>query len=254
MRHCSLFIATILILLAAIPVSGRVIRLADEVEIPIADGWELLGDSSAYPFLVMSTGKESELLIFKSTLGEDGSIDNQASLKASVDRVIDSVILTLPESKLLTSSGYNDGDNVRFVLEFTSQDNAEGAMVRHRMMGVLYRLSNGEQDLFTLWGRAGFDDYPQFAEDLAGMQQDFHMVGAHSAEVFVASRNRMVTFGVPILLVIGIFVLTRYRQRLKAKAMPPRVEHWQCACGTENRENERSCAFCGQSRQVSKVS
>ncbi len=246
-------ILTASILLIALPISAQVVRLADEIELPVDDGWEVLGDSSSYPFLLMSSGKESEMLIFKSTLELEGSIDNQASLKASVDRVIDSVILTLPNSKLLTSSGYNDGDNVRFVLEFTSQDMTEGAMVRHRMMGVLYRLNSGDQYLFTLWGRAGFEDYPQFAEDLAGMQQDFRFVGKHEKDVFLAPKNRMLTFGVPILLIIGILFFARFRQNQKAKMNEVKSSHWKCACGTENRHLESVCTFCGQSRQVSRV-
>ncbi|MBK7143078.1 MAG: hypothetical protein IPH75_13475 [bacterium] len=254
MRQIILVIAVTLIIgLAVQPLSAQIIRLGGEIELPVAEGWELLGDTSSYPFLLMSVGKESEMLVFKSTIELDGSIDNQASLKASVDRVIDSVILTLPESKLLTSSGYNEGDNVRFVLEFTSQDLAADEVVRHRMMGVLYRLSDGDQYLFTLWGRAGFEDYPHFAEALAGMQQDFRFIGDHSNEVFMAPRNRMLTFGLPILLIIAIYFLTRYRQFQKGKLAATKPSSWQCSCGTENRERDTVCHLCGQGRPVSRV-
>jgi hypothetical protein len=255
MRYLYLLLTICLGLMLSTSLSfAQLVRLGDEIELPIAEGWEIMGDTTSYPFLLMSSSREAEMLVFKSTIEEEGSIDNQASLKASVDRVIDSVILTLPDSKLLTSSGYAEADNVRFVLEFTSQDMAEGAMVRHRMMGVLYRLPSGDQYLFTLWGRAAFGDYSQYEEGLIGMQADFRFVGEHGSEVFVAPRNRMLTFGVPILLIIGLFMLTRYKQMQKAKITARANATWKCSCGTENREREISCHVCGQSRQVSRVS
>lgn len=254
MRYFQSFLMVIALLAMTMSSFAQPVRLADEIELPVAEGWEIMGDTTSYPFLLMSSSREAEMLVFKSTIEEEGSIDNQASLKASVDRVIDSVILTLPESKLLTSSGYAEADNVRFVLEFTSQDMAEGEMVRHRMMGILYRLPSGDQYLFTLWGRAGFGDYPQYEEGLIGMQADFRFVGEHGSEVFATPRNRMLTFGVPILLVIGLFVLTRYRQAQKAKNRVPVNATWKCSCGTENRERDITCHVCGQSREVSRVS
>lgn len=231
------------------------VRLGGEVEIPVAEGWEILGDSSSYPFLLMSGDKQSELLIFKSNISSDGSIDNQASLKASVDRVIDSVILTLPDAKLLTSSGYTAGDNVRFVLEFTSQDDAENAMMRHRMMGVLYRTADGNQDLFTLWGRAAFADYPNYEEALVSMQRDFRSLGEHTNDVFIAAgQNRMMTVGIPIVLVIALVGLLHIRQRQKTAKPKAQSAVWVCGCGTENEPREPFCRFCGQRSQLSRIS
>jgi hypothetical protein len=243
-----------ILMLAAVPAIAGMVRLGDEVEMPVSEGWEVLGDSSSYPFLLMASDKQAELLLFKSTIDQDGSIDDQAALKASVDRVIDSVILTLPEAKMLTSSGYSGGDNVRFILEFTSQDQAENTMVRHRMMGVLYRTENGNQDLFTLWGRAAFADYPAYEEALVGMQRDFRFVGEHASEVFMASTNsRMLSVGAPILLVIALVALLHIRQRQKL-VKPRRVTAiWVCGCGTENDARETFCQFCGQRSQLSRI-
>ena len=243
-----------ILMLIAIPAMAGMVRLGDEVEIPVSEGWEVLGDISSYPFLLMASDKQAELLLFKSTIEQNGSIDNQASLKASVDRVIDSVILTLPEAKMLTSSGYSSGDNVRFILEFTSQDLAENAMVRHRMMGVLYRMEDGNQGLFTLWGRAAFADYPAYEEALVGMQRDFRYVGEHESEVFMASsNNRMLTVGTPILLVIALVALLHIRQRQKMVKSKRVTAVWVCGCGTENDARETFCQFCGQRSQLSRI-
>ena len=132
--------------------------------------------------------------------------------------MIDEVILTLPDAKLLTSSGFDHGNRAGFILEFTSTDTTVHLPLRHRFEGVLYRVPDGRQYLFTLWAKAPAESFPLADSSIRVLQSSFEYNGPHEATVFGSNLNPYVILAVLVLLAIGLIYYGRSRRYARTSA------------------------------------
>ncbi len=224
------------------------VELGGELRLPLPQGWTNAGSDQLYPFQLIDTESPSELLIFKSVLVPGEAIRSRNEFRASVDDVIDSIVLTLPEATLLTTTGVDETSHAGFVLEFTSIDTSSGLLLRHRLAGILYRDHQNRQILFTLWGRTGADLYNSIANDLITMQSGIVYLGQTEDDVFGKTATNETLYYLMLVAMLAIlFVLRQRRKKLYAKTSSnPRA--WRCECGRINNVNFSTCRHCDQPR------
>ncbi|UCC44480.1 MAG: hypothetical protein JSU65_00700 [Candidatus Zixiibacteriota bacterium] len=223
------------------------VRPADEIQLPLPDDWSVVSDSSDYPFQLARFEPAAELLVFKSTIEASDAIRNEEDLKASVDMVIEDVILQLPEAKLLTSTGFLDINRAVFVIEFTARDSASDITLRHRFNGLIYRTSDGRQQLFTLWAKTALSDYPAVSAEIGLIQEGFNFITPTEQVVFGASRATH-WYAVPLVILL-VCMLYLVRKRTSARARTPFRDNryfWRCQCGRTNHVDQQSCRRCGR--------
>jgi len=228
---------------------GGFVQLADDSRIPLADGWHLAIDSGAYPFQLINAEGTAELLIFRSVIAQGEAIRNEQQLKASVDLVIQDVIMTLPEVKLLSSTGYNDDNRVGFALDFISYDEEREVNVLHRLKAVLYQRPDGDQLLFSLWGKAAVNAEPAAMNEIRFMQEEFAYSGDYELQIFSSATGYdwyLIGF-LFALLIVMVFVIKR-RQRKGLPAFSGEANFWRCSCGRLNHNDFPKCRRCGRAR------
>ncbi len=157
------------------------------------------------------------MLLFRSDIASDETLENSDQLRSAVDQVIESVILALPEADLLTNTGFHETSSTGFILDFTSVDSLSGSPIRHRLKTVIYRLNDDSQVMFTLWARSAAEVWPEVAEPISLMQSGFSYDGEYALDVFAATSDDTWKY----LLVLGAMlvslVLLRKRRISKAE-------------------------------------
>ncbi len=171
-------------LLAAQLCADNLVRPADEISLPLADGWVVGGEDSGFPIQFVNEDLTAELQIFRSEIPEEDAIADGEQLRRAVDDIVVDVILSLPEAQLLTNTGYQEDNRAWFVLEFSSVDTVTFEDIHHRMMAVLYRHPDGHQLLFTLWGKASTMAPTSVQADFRTMQNGFAYTGPAQRTVF----------------------------------------------------------------------
>ncbi|HVP06358.1 MAG TPA: hypothetical protein VMS71_00850 [Candidatus Acidoferrum sp.] len=248
MRSIFLILTITFLALAAVAQAATV-NLAGEARIAIPNHWTLGSDSLHFPAQIVFEDRSGELLVFKSTLSADQAITNERDLKLSVQKVVDNVILTLPEAKLLTNTGFYDGSRTGFIIEFISRDTSSQIDLRHRFEGILYRTLDGDQVLFTLWAKAALDRYDSQAESIKAMQESFAYLGPHEANVFAPAHR---TYWYLVLVLFAVIVMLYYNRIRKAKRNGSENSNvtgsWTCSCGRLNSSSQSSCLRCGRDR------
>ena len=225
-------------------------RLAGEITVPLPDGWTAEQSTGDYPFRLFRTEGGAELLIYRSDLDTEETIDTDEQLKGAVDEVIDDVILHLPGAQVLANTGFYQGERCGFVIDFLSTDSAAGVTIRNRFAGLVYRHEDGGQVLFTLWGRAGEQNWDQVAPAIMTMQEGFRYEAPHTADVFTAatSRGRWQMMSLALLLVAILVLLRMRRGSLVGRRNRPRL--WRCDCGTWNSPDDHQCRRCDRPREA----
>lgn len=163
--------------------------VAGEARMPVADTWVVIGDTGDYPLELLHESGRAELLVFRSEIGEDEAVDNQQQLRTAVDKVVENVILSLPDSRLLTNTGYYETARTGFVLEFISTDTAADSTLKHRLKTVIYRLPDQSQVMFTLWGKGIRSTWDGVEPSVVFMQDGFSFLGDYQDHVFLTSRT-----------------------------------------------------------------
>jgi hypothetical protein len=231
--------------------AGGFLELAGEIRIPLPDGWELTGADSVYPFQVINELQTAEVLIFRSEVAADDAVNNSTDLREAVDMIVEDIILTLPEGRLLTSNGYQKDNRAWFVLDFSSIDSLAGATVKHRLMAALYRHPDDYQIMFTLWGKSGAGSIGSEEADIKLIQDLFAYNGPSEATVFAPERSRdMRMILLAALVAVMILVIVFFRKgRLSSKPGFSEESHfWRCECGRMNHDNNSTCRRCGRER------
>lgn len=226
--------------------ANKFITLAEEIKVPVPQGWVVMDSTGGYPYTLVNPDQALELLIFKSILESDQIITNKNDLKASVDKVVEDIILTLPEGKLLTNTGYFKENHVSFTLEFSSVDTVDLSEIYHRLEGVIYQHPDGHQLLFSLWGKTIGENKNALNEEVSIIQDGFSYFGPSEPEIFVDNSfdwNILILLGVVILMVL-IFV--RKKQQLDKVKFSEDSNFWRCECGRQNHKSHPTCHRCGR--------
>jgi hypothetical protein len=225
-----------------------IVELAGEIKVPLPDGWIINDSTSAeYPYQIINSEQSAELLIFKSTLSENDIITTKSELKASVDGVIEEVILDLEDAKLLTNTGYFEDNRVSFVLEFTSLDIASQSTIFHRLKGIIYQHPEGHQILFTLWAKTAESSKDILTKELAFMMEEMVYYGEAETEIFVSESSLLKYYGLLFVLLIAVvFLFIRTRTQIKSEKKSQNYHYWQCECGRQNHNDHKTCHRCGR--------
>jgi len=200
----------LLLLLSTNVLADRLIRPADQVELPLPASWLVGGDEVGFPIDLVNEDLTAEFQVYRNELPQDDAIADGAQLRRAVDDIISDVVMELPNAQLLTNTGYAEDNRVWFVLEFTSGDTAAASRVSHRLAGVLYRLPNHDQLLFTLWGKASANAPGSVQSDFRVMQSGFRYTGPSADRPFEQSNGlRYFLVGSGLLVLILIITLRR---------------------------------------------
>jgi hypothetical protein len=207
-------ICHLLILLLAAPLGAEdLVRPDDFVKLPLPEGWIVGGDETGFPIQLVNEDLTAELQIFRSDIAADEIITDGHQLRSAVDDIIGEVILTLPESELLTNTGYQEDNRVCFVLEFVSYDSTAETRLRHRLMGGLYRHPEGYQILFTLWAKAADPTAESVAAEFRLMQNGFAYTGPAAVEVMATSSGYRWWLLGGLVVVLLLILTVRKRTR-----------------------------------------
>jgi hypothetical protein len=237
------------ILITLISISGVVhantfVDLADEITLPVPQGWTVSSDDE-YPFQLVNEDSTAELLVFKSMIAEDERVSNDKELELSVDKVIEDVILTLPEAQLLTNTGLFEKNRVSFAVEFLSTDTAQDLRLRHRLKGLLYTHPDGYQILFSLWGKAAISAPDEVLGNIRTMQEGFVFSGVAQGKVFSkTARSDWVWIAIVLMLMAILMLLLKRRSRVGEKPASDPKRFWKCECGQLNHNDHQTCRRC----------
>jgi hypothetical protein len=205
----SLRLCLLALLLSSPTLAEELVRPTDQIILPLAEGWLVGGDSIGFPIELVNEDLTGYFQVYRNTLTKDDAIADGDQLRRAVDDIISDVIMELPNAQVLTNTGYQRDNRVSFVLEFTSDDTANFPTINHRLMGVLYRLPNDNQLLFTLWGKGS--SAADVQSDFRFMQAGFRYTG-ESADYPFAQSNRLrwyLTGGVGLALILIVFLRRR---------------------------------------------
>lgn len=183
--------------------------VAGEARVPVPDRWVVMGDTIEYPLELLHESGRGELLVFKSPIDAAEAVDNQRQLRTAVDRVVDHVIMELPDARLLTNSGYYETSRTGFVLEFLSTDTIADSTLRHRLKTVIYRLPDESQVMFTLWAKSVESAWADLEPSMQLMQDGFSFFGESQDHVFASSRRYLWPVLIIALAILATVLLIR---------------------------------------------
>ncbi len=224
------------------------LRLSDEINLPVPDGWELISDTDSFPFQLVRFDPPAEMLLFKSDIYDDDLIRHEEDLKMSVDIVISDVIMTIPGAELISSKGFMDGHRTSFLLEFLSDDSTSEVQLRHRFNGIIYLTEENHQVLYTLWGKASIADFIITEGQMKMIQEGFERVSSYHEEVFVPDHTTFWSYFTLLGLLLGLFFMVRRRRSLERSTQ---IEnYWRCMCGRNNSGSYNICEKCGRPQEA----
>lgn len=227
-------------------------RADNEFIINIPLGWNLRDTTAEYPFHLTDIDRSAELFIFRSTITADETIDNEQMLRVSVEAVIDGVLPEMSAPELRRSAGYLSGDHASFVIDFMAIDSMSGASVYHRLKGILYRMRDDSQTLFTLWAKSSPEDFPYHEPAFDYIMESFEYIGPRQGDVFATDHSRVLwylLFATGGLAATAIYV-GRLRQRRARLKLSRNINFWQCGCGRLNHNTRPTCRRCGHAQEV----
>lgn len=222
------------------------VEIADEIELPVIDGWIINAAEDTYPIQIISPTEDAELLIFKSVLPEEKTIIDNYTFKRAVDQVIQDIILTLPEGQVRTNTGYFEENYLKFDIDFISHDSLSNQTINHRLVGFIYSHPDGFQYLFSLWGKTTSEATSINLDEIAYMQDNFNYFGEQSASVFEKKFSNIYTVIGFVMVFLVVFLLYMRRRRTHQIDFSKESNFWRCSCGRQNHINYELCKRCGQ--------
>lgn len=248
----SVLIISILLLSLASAQGNQILELADELRMPLPGGWAVDSVTAGYPYRLISPDSSSEMLIFRSLISKELAVGSPEDFRFSVDSIINSVILELPQAELLTNNGYSEGDRAWFVLEFLTTDTVMSISLWHRLQGMLYRHPGGDQLMFTLWGRRPVTVAADIGDDFRTIQDGFSYVGPATEDVFTAPPLISNWYFAALFAILIILLWLRKRGQRKVE-FSTQQNIWRCECGRMNHLENSTCRRCGREQTPSPV-
>lgn len=242
-----LLTALVLTLVCGSASANSFVELGGELLVPLPEDWVLASDSSELPAQFVYLEDGAEVLFFRSVMPKDDPITDELVLRATVDEIVDDVILGLPGGRVISSTGMMEPYRASFALEFLSLDSTHSTTLHHRLCGVLFLTSDGDQLLYTVWGRAAESFYPKVEASIQQMQAGLTYTGESERNVFALGQKPMWPMFLPLLLVFLLIVwFRRKRKNDRLPATDSDSRFWRCDCGRLNHNNSSSCRRCGQ--------
>ncbi|MEW6411839.1 MAG: hypothetical protein AB1483_05105 [Candidatus Zixiibacteriota bacterium] len=239
-------ISALSLVLSVSVTANTFVEFGGEAQTAVPESWFVSSEGDEYPYQIVNDDLSAELLIFKSTIDESETITNEEELKLSVEKVINEVILTLPQAQLLTNTGVLERKRVWFALDFTSFDEERGIELIHRLKGVMYRHPDGHQILFSLWGKAAVNAPPQVMDQIRLMQEEFSYSGDSESEFFAQENSsEWLAIGVMMVMLVVMIMILRRRRAQKIN-FSDEANFWRCECGRLNHNDHQTCRRCGQ--------
>ena len=243
-----LLVLILVVMAAGSTWANSFVTLPEHTGLPLPSGWRLIGPADTYPVALLDTLTSAHLLIFRTILPSDEQIAGADDFRLAVNRVIDSVVLQLPEALLMTSTGEYVQNRAEFVVEFQTIDSVSGNPLHHRLTGILYRHPDGYQLLFSQWAQAPQATYAAIREDLHTMQTGFRYEGPQEKRVFAWAAGTM-RWVVGLLVVLAaVFFVVRRRRQPTERVAAGGVAIWRCSCGRANHGDNETCRTCGRPR------
>jgi len=240
----------LVVALAAAGYSLDYLEPSDDIGLVRPSEWLLDDNSGEYPIHLVHDQQPAELLIFRTNIADTGTVDSEGELRESVMSIIDDVILPLPKSQLISSTGFNHGKSAGFVLDFTSVDSATSTPIRHRLKSILFRYPDGHQVVFTLWGKSGAAVWNEVSGQILQMQESFEYTGLSADAVFADNNPALWRYVLPMFLVICLVFLLRIRRgRNDRPLFKSTSSFWRCSCGRLNPDHSDACHRCGTPHQ-----
>lgn len=245
------FVLLIIIFVYSSLSASEIVDLGGEIRIPLPENWQVSSDSGQFPFQIINQAQTAELLIYKSIIAKDGTIKNKSELKSSVDVIIEDIVYSLPEAKLLSSTGKIDENRAIFSLEFVSSDTTTTGQIFHRLNGLLYGRPNGEQILFTLWGKTNSAAKDILHNEILFMQDNFSYYGESNISFMDEEKtiDWKLFFIVLFILVVVLIVFKKYKASNNIQYSDD-SHFWRCSCGRQNHNSRDTCKRCGQKNEI----
>lgn len=242
------FLWVIAVLAASHSWGNSFVSLAENTGLPLPSGWRIVGTSTEFPVAIINDETGARMLVFRTLLPPDERIGGADDFRMSVNRVLDSVVMQLPDAILLTSTGSYEEHRAQFVIEFSTADTLSEGSLRHRLAGILYRHPDGHQLLYNLWGQAGAPSYAIVQGDFETMQTGFRYSGPHEENVFTGERHGA-RWGIVFVVGLGaVYFIMRQRRRQPRGPLGSTATAWQCPCGRTNHLDSEVCRHCGRPR------
>lgn len=211
------FIFIIIFSFSCLSIEANPINVDSEFSIITNDSWAVDDDHTEYPYRIVQIENKGEMLIFKSIIDQSDEITDNDDFKKAVQEVIDDIILTMPDARIMTNSGSSQDDHLNFVLEFDSYDTLTNHTIIHRVKSYIYRHPEGFQVLFSLWGRVISGSEDETMVDIKTFQDQFEYLGP-ATDYFYPKYNDlkwMSLYGAFLIMFFGIFALIKKGKKEK---------------------------------------
>lgn len=247
----SLIISLATILIAnSFTAQARPFRVDDEFTLDIPVNWTLADSTGTYPFHLTEIDQAGELFVFRSAISAEETIDDELMLRYSVEAVMDAALPEMADRELIRSAGYLEGDHASFLIDFVAIDSTTEAQVYHRMQGILYRMHDGSQALFTLWAKSSPENFSFLEPAFEAIIESFEYIGPRQKEIFVVDDSRRLwylLFATGGLAAAAVYIGRLRQQRIKL-SYSSNLNFWKCSCARLNHNSRPTCRRCGRAR------
>ena len=88
-----------------------------EISYSTPPNWIQVTSDGTYPVRIINDLWEGEIDIFRSELAENEMVRDEKEMERSVRDVIDNFVMDFPRALVLSNTGYNEKDHLRFEIE-----------------------------------------------------------------------------------------------------------------------------------------
>jgi len=197
---------------ASLTASFEKLEVTDNFTLPVLPDWSIDSSKNDFPYQILHKSKRADLNIFMSLLEPNERIHNNKEFKLAVEGVIDDILLTLPNTRLLINNGFFEEDHLSFELDFISSDDTTGDLtINHSIKSFIFRLPDDYQVMYTLWVRTYGSDNELFSEEIQFYKDNFTFIGNAELKFYPESGfykwiNLLIAV---IILIAGIYIIIR---------------------------------------------
>lgn len=187
------------------------LEVKDNFILPILPNWSIDSSIADFPYRIFHESEKAELNIFMSLLEPNERIHNNKEFKAAVEGVIDDILLTLPDTRLMINSGFFEEDHLSFELQFISPDTNNDLPINHSIKSFIFRLPDDYQVMYTLWGQTHGLENDLLSEEIKFYQDNFTFTGDAESRFYPKNEfyKWITLFIAVIIFFVGIYLVIR---------------------------------------------